>query len=263
MQTLPTSLWARAAASALMAMTLLVAVACHNGDGSTAAPSSYLLGAVHLGGSRAAALTGSPVRVMDADGVVVATTRVLAGGSFSLAAPSWAGFVGRIEVDANVPVAAGQVDAVRLARELRIDTGVQQPGHQWVSVPSTVVSRYLQRNPGTALSTAVETVAAHLGIPAGVSGDTAFGETHRSPASWNELRAAAATASRSVDSFLDLLAGEVGIAPARNFRTAQPYPNLARRSRTRSMWDDAGWQPVDRPRLVGPHHVGCQAGTLA
>ncbi|MEY4674800.1 MAG: hypothetical protein RL148_2584 [Planctomycetota bacterium] len=212
----------------LLALSLLVGVACHNGDGSTDEPTSYLLGAVHLGGTRAVALVGSPVRAVDADGVVVATTHLVGGGNFALTAKSWTGFVGRIEVDANVPVTTGGTDTVQLVREVRIDGSEPQPRHQWVGVPSTVVSRYLQRNPAIALPAAVEVVEAHLGIPVGVVGDTAFGETYRSPASWNELRAAATAASRSVDSFLDLLAEEVGTAPARNFRPAQPYPSLAR-----------------------------------
>ena len=212
----------------LLALSLLVGVACHNGDGSTDEPTSYLLGAVHLGGTRAVALVGSPVRAVDADGVVVATTHLVGSGNFALTAKSWTGFVGRIEVDANVPVTTGGTDTVQLVREVRIDGSEPQPRHQWVGVPSTVVSRYLQRNPAIALPAAVEVVEAHLGIPVGVVGDTAFGETYRSPASWNELRAAATAASRSVDSFLDLLAEEVGTAPARNFRPAQPYPSLAR-----------------------------------
>ncbi len=250
---------ARIAAVALAALGAL-AGACHDSDDPDPPAQAYVFGGIHLGGERHVQCSGAEVRAIAADGAVVATATITPSGHFALEAPSWAGFEGRIACEVALPSAAGGQETVRLARELRVGEDGQVGAYAWLGAVSTVASRLVAAQPQRPLAEAEAAVAAHLGIPAGVDPHTAFGESHRSPASWSSVQSQATAANEPLDAFLDRLVGEVGVASARSFQLPHPYPALDRYLRdTRTAATDgaAEWftKSAEAERLVADPRV--------
>ena len=136
-------------------------------------------------------------------------------------------FVGRIEADLAWPRAGGTILRLRAARD--IDTRSGQPDHYWLGPISTLASRYRALHPESGIEAAQAAARAHLGIPEarepGFESHTAFAETHRAPAAWSRVIAAAGAST--LDEFFDQLVVEMGLGAApRSFRMPHPYPKL-------------------------------------
>jgi hypothetical protein len=227
----------RALLLALVACTSIIAPSC-SGGGDTESPSEqqYLHGAFGFGPEHNAQLAGVQVRAVDSRGTVVATAIAGGSGDFALGAATWDGFVGRIEADLAWP--AGGAAALQLHAARDIDMAGGEPVHHWVGPISTLASRHRELHPELGIEAAHAAARAHLGIPEasepGFETHTAFAETHRAPAAWSSVLAAAG--SMTLDQFFDELAVEMdqGGTP-RSFRLPHPYPNLRR-----LLYQDAG-----------------------
>ena len=217
----------RALLSATLAGAILLAPSCNNGGSEPPSEQSYLHGSFGFGRVHDAALAGAQVRAVDAEGAVVATATAGGSGDFALAAASWDGFVGRIEADVEWTRPGAPPLRLRAARD--VDTSGGQPAHLWLGPISTLASRHRAQHPELGVEAAHAAARAHLGIPEalepGFETHTAFAETHRAPAAWSRVIAAAG--SSTLEQFFDQLVDELGQGGApRSFRMPHPYPKL-------------------------------------
>lgn len=208
----------------------LIVGACSNGgsDSSALPQDEFLLGGFALPGEHLRTLAGIQVRAVDTHGTVVSTATAGPAGNFALGRESWTGFVGRIEADTTWQTQGGATLALRLSRD--IDTANANPAYFLLGPISTLARRYRVSHPELDIEAAHAAASTHLGVPTagaepGFETHTAFGESHRSPASWTRLLTA--VGSSTLEQFFDTLAMEMNMgAPARSFRIPHPYPKL-------------------------------------
>lgn len=219
----------RAPYPALAVFAGLLAAACSDGGSDEASvPQAHLHGAFAFPIGDLTSLGGIEVRALDGDGAVVATTTASSSGTFALGAASWDGFTGRIEADAVWPRQGAEPLQLRLVRDVGGEDATLRC--LWLGPVSTLASRYRSNHPDLGIEAAHAAAAAHLGIATVGTEDvfeihTGFGDSHRSPAAWSLLRAAAG--SVTLDAFFDQLTAEMEAgAPPRSFRLPHPYPRL-------------------------------------
>ena len=173
----------------------LVVGACSNGGSDSPAlpEDEFILGGFALPGEHLSVLAGIQVRATDTHGTVVSTGPTGPAGNFALGRESWAGFVGRIEADTAWRTQSGTTLPLRLSRD--IDTASEGSAYLLLGPISTLARRYRASHPELGIEAAHAAALAHLGVPTsgaepGFETHTAFGESHRSPASWTRLLAA-------------------------------------------------------------------------
>jgi hypothetical protein len=193
----------------LFALTLF-ATGCSDSSGQTFAANGGPLqngdriGTLHLG--TIGGPSGLEVRGFDAAGRLIDTTTTDQVGTFVLRNfPS----NGRVVVSMPNVALSAEVDGRSFF---------------WVTGVSTLVSRYLQANPGTTVAQAEEQIRRFLDIPAATSLQGTFGQSWRSAFSWPAfVRRAGDT---PLDQFLDQQVAAASQGQLDSFREPHPYPTL-------------------------------------